>query len=311
MSLCDRGIDSLMQFSEVIPVNHKIGYVDGHCLGEEKSLLLYNENWFQVFEYGNFKKGHYEVDSVVLPTFRFKVFESRQQVPTEDYGNRRRVPIEDLWETADDGWYYFLREVGGFRSIVPYKDKIIGITKLGVLIVEPQRKQLDFFMYYEFFIPIEKEEEPIEIFKSITGGKVLTSKIHFDLIRIKNDTLVLSYKEPREEHLYRMPLPGEPHKFTRNGRLLPVVQEVNYYMDTILITLDGKSIVPKIKEEDFCFGVRFGDNFGNGKEGYIGANCPIQDNNRTKYKKKHKFRFKEQWLDGAPLLPRPLSATAK
>ncbi|GBU25862.1 hypothetical protein R83H12_02521 [Fibrobacteria bacterium R8-3-H12] len=106
----------------------------------------------------------------------------------------------------------------------------------------------------------------------------------FNLIRIKNDTLAAMFRD-------------------------------SSYNDSLLVTLDGNHIVPKLGK-DLCLGVRLKD----GTEGYVGSvDCPIKGNKPKCFVPKNVSsvseslfvynlcmdvlspKFKEEWLmDVAP-----------
>jgi len=236
---CETGIDSLLQSS--LQSSNKIidelfgkfsdelsdgsfmgeGYVDGHCLDSGKSLLLYQDTGVQVLEYGNFKKGYYIVDSVVLPNFDFEVFKNRQQ-----------IVLQNLNWYSDDPHLGYLRtpnRSASFKSIYPYKDKIFGIRQGWVIVMDVQKKSYETLVYYDLFEPVSYEHIPY-------WGKRGENPRDLNLIRIKNDTIILSRRKPK-----------------------------GGFMDTILLTLDGENFVPKIRD-DLCLEIRL----NNGKKNYFG-----------------------------------------
>ncbi|MCL2282833.1 MAG: hypothetical protein FWC26_05900 [Fibromonadales bacterium] len=182
------------------------GYVDGHCLDSERALMLYQDRWFMVLEYGNFNKGYYVVDSVVLPHFDFEVFENRQQIVLQNLNWHSDDPYLEYLKTPD-------RSVS-FMSICPYKDKIFGIKYGRVIVMDTQKKSYENLVRYKLFKPVSNKHIP-----DWGGGEKRGQPMNLTLIRMKNDTIVLSRKQPKEG-----------------------------FMDTILLTPDGEHFVPKISD---------------------------------------------------------------
>jgi len=225
--LCRAGIDSLLQHS--LQSSNKIkdelfgkyaddfalgefmgeGYVDGHCLDSGKSLMLYQDEWYQVLEYGNFNKSYYIIDSVVLPLFDFKAFKTRQQVVWQDLN----------WN-SDDSYIDYLRNslrYASLTSIYPYKNKIFGI-KSGygyVIVMDIQKKSYEKLVHYNLSEPDSYERlSHLPYWKKHEG-----SLANLNLIGMKNDTIVLSR-----------------------------IKSKNGFMDTLMITLDGENFVPNISD---------------------------------------------------------------
>jgi len=212
LSLCKTVIDSLLQSSQVKYFingeNLGVGYIDGHCLDSGKSLLLYEDRYIQVLEYGNFKTGHYIVDSVVLPQFNFEAFKNRQQIVLRNLN----------WSDTNNLMFRVMRfggDYGFFNSIYPYKGKIFGLTGNELIVMDIQKKSLERLMSYGliYFFTFDM---PNSI------GETLPSRLYFSLIRVENDTIIVSRRLPDDG-----------------------------FIDTILVTLDGKNFVSKIRD-DFC-----------------------------------------------------------
>jgi len=230
LSLCKTGIDSLLQSSQVkYFINGEtlgIGYIDGHCLDSGKSLLLYEDRYIQVLEYGNFKTGHYIVDSVVLPQFNFEAFKNRQQIVLRNLN----------WNDTNNLMFRarrFYEGYGFFKSIYPYKDKIFGLTGNELIVMDIQKKSLERLMSYVLFYFFTFDPLP-DIPNSI--GETLPSRLFFDLIRVENDTIIVSRRLPDDG-----------------------------FIDTILVTLDGKNFVSKIRD-DFCLEIKL----NNGERKHFG-----------------------------------------
>jgi hypothetical protein len=253
LSLCEKGVDSLLRSSQMKFYRHDetfnggmlygYGYVDGHCLGSEKALLLHNDR-IQIFEFGNFKKGYYEVDSVVLPFYDFKAFKNRQQ-----------VPAEKLYRKEDEP--YCLRYDAGcaILSIYPYKNKVYGVMKYGVITIDFQEKDFDLVVYIKLYVP-----------RKLRNNKTFVYTIPLDLISVRNDTIVVSEKEPFDSNIIdstgeiNVALIGPPKK-----KIIDSTGEISFVLidsllkkkphsgdtlghhDTVLVTLDGENIVPKIR----------------------------------------------------------------
>jgi hypothetical protein len=213
---CEAGIDSILQTFQIeyTPMGYieGVGYIDGHCLDSENALLLYQDG-YTVLEYGNFKKGYYMVDSAVLPLFDFETFNNSQQIVWQNLSWRSENPIIK----------WMLKGPASLTSIYPYKGKIFGTGPWGFLIVmDIQEKSFEFFepsIYYSLFDLVEKKYS-----------------IHFDLLRIKNDTLILSRRQSEDG-----------------------------FLDTLLVTLDGENVIPKIKDSR-CLEI----SFENRKREYFG-----------------------------------------
>jgi len=209
---CEAGIDSLLRHSQVKYYSSEhalgVGYIDGHCLDSGKSLLLYQDRFIQAFEYGNFKKGHYAVDSVILPLFGFEAFKNRQQIVLRDLN----------WADDSNPLYEYMRferSEGFFSSIQPCKDKIFGITRWDVIAMDVQKKSLERLVHYYYFGLYTSKMSP-------HAPKMLQSPKSLGLIRMRNDTLAAFRRHPDEG-----------------------------FTDTVLITLDGNNVVPKIRD-DLC-----------------------------------------------------------
>jgi len=173
------------------------------------------------------------IDSVILPFFEFKVFENRQQI----------VPENLEWKSK---YAYF--DMGTLRSIDVYKDKIFVLLPWGVMVFDIQKKSIEYLIYYKLFLPVN-----LQIPTGIEGVSWYLKKeskpLH--LIRMKNDTLVISQRKPVQSLLS---------------------DDISTYIDTILVTLDGENIVPKVRNE-LCLKVWH----RNGRELYVSPSCPIQD----------------------------------
>jgi len=221
LSLCETGIDSLLRSSQVkYYIDGDIrgfGYVEGHCLDSERSLSLYTGD-IEGLEYGNFKTGHYIVDSVLLPFFGFEAFKNRQQIISRDlYCN----------DTVSQNLFGF------FKSIYPYKNKIFGLTRDDIIIMDVQKKSLEGLVHYDLFELVNFETPPS---MPVSIGKDSPERISLGLIRIENDTIIASRRLPD-----------------------------NGFIDTILITLDGNNFIPKIRD-DLCLEIIL----SNGENKYVG-----------------------------------------
>jgi hypothetical protein len=216
LSLCKAGVDYLLQASQIEyeadGYIKGVGYVDGHCLDSGKALFLYNdvrtytmrdENFkygYQVLEYGNFKNGYYEVDSVVLPLFGFQIFENRQQIVLKNLQEHWNPRFENLYGGA-----------GALRIIYPYKDKLFILTNWNILVVDIQEKSVRYLVSFALSIPTGRKFKNEAIYNSM----------YLDSMRIKNDTIVVF---------------SGPSSTKYNSELYA----------TLLITLDGKKVFPKI-----------------------------------------------------------------
>ena len=219
--LCKTGMDSLLQSSQVTYEYRGyvggIGYVDGHCLDSGKSLSLYQDKYIQVLEYGNFKKGYYMVDSVVLPLFGFEVFKDRQEIVAENLN----------WHPKDSILEYLLHlgpdRSSSLISIYPYKDKIFGLRNSRLLVMDVQKKSIEILISYSLY-----ERVPYKKSKSIFTLRSTSTPL--ELVRMKSDTLILSRKLPYYEFCDEC---GD---------------STNVFPDTILVTLDGETFVSKLRD---------------------------------------------------------------
>jgi hypothetical protein len=262
ISLCERGIDSLLQSSYLSYNFHNTydtwntsRYVDWYCLDSESALFYRIHKLRQVFEYGNFKKGYYAVDSLVLPAEYFETFANYRQIEIADSLQALEIALNPPGPSRMEGWMYQrLVEYGGLISIYPYKDRIFGLDQWGVIEIDVNEKSLEPLMYYKLvslFNDFSKlKQHPYPYFKegdlrAWRSDSIYKDSRPYDLIRMRNDTLVISYRPS------------------------PIYID-SLFIDTILITLDGNSVIPKIGDNR-CLEVRL----KNGKE-YIGASCPIE-----------------------------------
>jgi hypothetical protein len=232
---CEAGIDSILQASQIEYAPMRIvrgeGYIDGHCLDSEKSLLLYQDKWHQVLEYGNFKKGYYMVDSVALPLFDFETFNNRQQIVWQNI-------LQNLYRYSGDPSLKHFRNnsdrSNSLMSIYPYKDKIFGSTLRHLIVMDFQKKSFEFLLYYKLF------EFPFCIDRKLCPPFCIdicySLPIPLNLINIKNDTLILSRRQSEDG-----------------------------FLDTLLIALDGENVIPKIKDSR-CLEI----SFENRKSEYFG-----------------------------------------
>jgi hypothetical protein len=229
LPLCMAGVDSLLRSSQIkydpIPSGsvNGVGYIDGHCLDSGKSLLLHQEEYvlgnkkfkvfIQVLEYGNFKMGHYAVDSVAVPLSNFKVFKNRQQIALENLDWHSDNPyIENFLGSG---------RLGLFKSIYPYGDKIFGLVFMSLIAMDVQKKSFERLANYSLYKSVHFE-----------SGSILPMLAPLNLISMRNDTLVVSHRQPYDG-----------------------------FIDTLFITLDGKNVVPKVRN-DFCLEFSRYDNAG-------------------------------------------------